>query len=163
MIDPQIEAVFPNNVVVLLAEAFTAVDEDAVVFTRPLRPSDPSYSIGVYGALWTPNDDSYEMRGSEPPEPTIGEYQIGIQTMIKDGDTERALATGSIFSKRVRTMLYRNNPLRVALGSLYVQDAGFTERMKRQRIRTQRFMSNDVEGQFVFISVLDYSIETEVM
>lgn len=161
MIDPELESVFPNNVVECLAIVLPGVDPDVVILKRPLRGTDPNYSIGVYGTLWTPNEQSYEMGPKMDPEPTLQEYQIGIQTLIKDGDPVRALRTGSIFTKRVRGVLYRNAPLRVALGQLQVVDGTYTESFRRCGIRTQRYMSNDLEGAFVFISVIDFWIETE--
>lgn len=173
MIDPDAEAIFPNNVVKCLAIVYPGIDEDLTVLTRPLRPTDPHMSLGIYPMVWTPNDDSVEMKGTYavlgggpaevpgPIEPTLSNYQIGIQTLVKDGDTERALAVASILNKRVRSVLYRNEPLRVALASLYAEDGDSVERMKGWKIRSQRYMSNDIEGKFVFISVLDLQIETE--
>lgn len=161
MIDPNSEAVFPNNVVYALTQVLPFVDEDVTCYNRPLRGTDPSYSMGIYATLWTPDDESYEMSSKMQPEPTLQQYQIGIQTLIKDGDTQRALRVSSILNKRVRGVLYRNTPLRVALGSLQVTDGDYTESFRRSGIRTQRYMSNDLEGAFVFISVIDFWIETE--
>lgn len=162
MIDPTAEATFPGNVVEILADVLPSVEVDSTCYKRPLRPTDPNYSIGVYPTIWQPNEETYEMGHSAPHEATLNSYQIGIQTLIKDGDTERGLAVGSIFARRVRTVLYRNEPLRIALGSLYVEDGTSRESMKRWGVRSQRYMSNDIEGKFVFISVLDYWIETEM-
>jgi hypothetical protein len=164
MIDPNAEPVFPNNFVKCLTIVLPGIDTDVIVLNRPLRPTDPSYAIGVYGTLWTPDDDSFEFGHSAPGEPTLSRYQVGIQTLVKDGDVERGLAISSILSTRVRTVLYRNEPLRLALGSLYVEDValGYRESMRRWGIRNQRFMSNDIEGAFVTISVLDLWIETEM-
>jgi hypothetical protein len=161
VIDPNLEAVFPNNVVQALSTVFPAIDSDVTVYNRPLRGTDPSYAIGVYGTLWTPDEQSYEISPQMSHEPTLQEYQIGIQSLIKDGDVIRALRTSSILNKRIRGVLYRNTPLRVALGSLQVSDGDYTESFRRCGIRTQRYMSNDLEGAFVFISVIDFWIETE--
>lgn len=161
MIDPNAEAVFPNNVVQCLTVVFPAIDPDVTVWNRPLRGTDPSYAIGVYATLWTPDQESYEINPRIAAEPTLQEYQIGIQTLIKDGDPIRALKVSSILNKRVRGVLYRNQPLRVALGQLKVIDGTYTESFRRSGIRTQRYMSNDLEGAFVFISVIDFWIETE--
>jgi hypothetical protein len=144
-----------------LAIVLPAVDPDVVLLRRPLRGTDPPYSIGVYATLWTPDQESYEINPKMAPEPTLQEYQIGIQTLIKDGDPIRALRTASVLNKRVRGVLYRNAPLRVALGSLQVTDGTYVESFRRSGIRTQRYMSNDLEGAFVFISVIDFWIETE--
>lgn len=161
MIDPTTEPDFPNNVVTALAIVLPGIDSDLTLVRRPLRPSDPNYSISVYATLWQPDDSSFEIGHSSPGEPTLSTYQIGIQTLVKDGDTERGLAISSILAKRIRSVLYKNEPLRVALGSLSVQDGPYKESMRRWGARSQRFMSNDIEGTFVTISVLDLWIETE--
>jgi len=161
MIDPLAQDGFPNNVVSCIAEVLPAIDEDVRVYKRPLRPSDTNYAISVYGTLWAPDEDSFEIGHLFPGEPTLQNYQIGIQSLIKDGDTERALAVSTLMARHIRSVLYRNEPMRLALGSLYVQDDTSRESMRRWGIRNQRFMSNDIEGKFVTISVLDLWIETE--
>lgn len=156
------EPVFPGNVITCLGIVIPGIDDRINIFKRPLRPTDPNMSVGIYGTLWSPEDDSLEIGHAAPSEPTLNQYQIGIQTLVKDGDTERGLNISTILTNRVRAVLYRNNDLRVALASLYVQDAGFRESMRRWGVRSQRFMSNDIEGTFVTISVLDLWIETEM-
>ena len=168
MIDPTAEAVFPNNVVEVLAIVLPGIDDEVTLQKRPLRPTDPNYSLGVYATIWQPNEDSFEIghlgggMDPGPNEPTLSTYQIGIQILVKDSETSRALAVGSLLNRRVRSVLYRNDALRVALSQLFTVEDGVHERMKRWGIRSQRFMSNDIEGKFVFISVLDMFIETEV-
>lgn len=161
MIDPTTPA-FPNNVVYCLTSVLPAIDDDIVPLNRPLRPTDPNLSIGVYATLWSPEEDSYEIGNMFPHEPSLQTYQIGIQTLVKDGDTQRGLAISSILTKRIRAVVYRNQPLRIALSSLTVQDDVSRESMRRWGIRNQRFMSNDIEGTFVTISVLDLWLETEM-
>ena len=167
-IDPTEEAVFPNNFVEILAIVLPGIDEECTLQKRPLRGTDPNYSLGVFATLWTPNEDSYEMGhlggGTQPGpnEPTLSTYQIGVQVLVKDSDASRALAVSSLLNRRVRSVLYRNADLRLALAGLYTTEGSVTERLKRWGIRSQRYMSNDIEGTFVFISVLDMFIETEV-
>lgn len=173
MIDPTIETVFPNNVVKCLGIVLPGIGDEGelTVLKRPLRPTDPDKSIGIYGTMWNPVESSYEMGhfntlgtpvGAMPGEPTLSDYQIGIQTLVKHSDTEAALAISSVLNKRVRTVLYRNQPLRLALASLYVEDGTSRESTKRWGVRSQRYMSNEIEGKFVFVSVLDFWIETEM-
>lgn len=157
------EVVFPNNVVSLFAVKLGTIDADMTVVTRPLHRTDPDQSIGVYAQIWEPDEDSYEMGhivgGAEP---TISRYQIAVQAMIKAGSEEQGLAVHSVLSKRIRTVLYRDTALQVALRSLVVTDGSSTERFMRGIIRTQRYMNDDIQGVFVFVSTLDYSIETEI-
>lgn len=163
MIDPSLESGFPNNVVKCLMIVLPAVDEDCVVIPRPLRPSDPNMSIGVYASLWTPNEESLEIGHVAPGEPSLGRYRLGIQTLIKDADAERGLASSSIFANRIRRVVYRNGPLRVALASLQVQDGDFRESFRRWGVASQQYMSNEIEKTFVTVSVLDLWIETEML
>lgn len=164
MIDPNEEAVFPNNVVKCLGIVLPGITEGITLLKRPLRPADPDHSIGVYGTLWTPEEDSYEMGHAAPNESTLSKYQVGIQTLVKHGEADKCLTISSILTRHVRAVLYRNQPLRVALGSLYVQDTtyGYRESMRRWGVRTQRYMTNDLQGAFVTTSVLDLWIETEM-
>lgn len=156
------DAVFPSNVLLLLEAAFAGLDPDLTVLKRPLRPSDPNQSIGMWGALWSPEEDSYEIGHIAPHEPTLQTYQIGVQCLVKDGDEVRGLNIHSILSKRIRSVLYRNEPLRVALQSSYTTDGFSTERVRRWGVRNQRYMNNDIEGQFVYVSTLDFWFETEL-
>jgi hypothetical protein len=155
------EPVFPNNAVVLLSDALQGIDEDMTVLRRPLRPSDPDHSIGIFGSLWQPDEESYEMGHRNPSEPTLSSYQLGIQALIKDGDEERGLILHSLLSMRIRSVLYRNEALHVALGSLFVTDGTSVERTRRWGVRNQRYMNNDIEGKFVYLSTLEYWLETE--
>ena len=169
LVDPDIEAVFPNNFVQVLSIVLPGIATEITLKKRPLRPTDPNYSIGVYATVWQPMEDSYEMRGVlggsgdvGPNEATLSRYQIGIQLLVKDSDSARALAVSSLLNRRIRSVLYRNTALRVALAALYATEDGVTERLQRWGIRNQRYLSNDIEGKFVFMSVLDMWIETEV-
>ena len=101
------------------------------------------------------------MGGLFPREPTLSQYLIGVQAFVKDGDEERGLAAHSVLSMRVRSVLYRDEPLRVALSSLSVTYQGVTERLKRWGVRTQRYFANDLEGQWLYLSTLEFFIETE--
>lgn len=159
MIDPTTPC-FPNNVVAVLADVLSAVDEDVVPLTRPLRPTDPNMSLSVYASVWLPDDSSFEI-GKMAPEPTLGNYGVQIQTLTKHGDSPTALAVSSIFTKRVRNVLYRNEPLHVILGSLSVDEDDRKESMRRWGVRSQRYLSNEVQGTYLFVSVLDIFIETE--
>jgi hypothetical protein len=157
--------VFPNNVVDLVATRLDAIDTDLFTIKRPLRPTDPNQSIGVFAALWTPDDDSYEMKAAKPglSEPSIQRYQITVQAFIKDMDEERGLAVHSVLSKMVRSVLYRDEPLRVGLIALATTISGSTERTKRWQILTQRFVANEVQGSWLYLSTLDFLLETETV
>jgi hypothetical protein len=95
--------------------------------------------------------------------PTLQNYNITVQALVQDMDTERGLATHSVLSKLVRGVLYHDNPLHVGLGLLSSQMFGVTERYRRREIVSQRFMSNEISGNWLYLSVLDLRIETETV
>lgn len=159
------DSIFPNNAVELMATRLATIDPDIVPVKRPLRKTDPVQAIGVYSSYWTPNENSYEMRGGVPPthEPTLSSYIISVEAYVKDMDEERGLAAHSLLSTRVRTMLYRDAPLLVGLRALSVIMGGATERVQRCGIRTQRYASNELQGAFLYLSTLEYWLEVETV
>lgn len=157
--------VFPGNAVKLIADRVKpAVDDDLFVTKRPLRNSDPNQSVGVFANLWTPDMESVEMRGGPFPrssEPTLQQYIIGVQAFIKDMDEQRGLNVHSVLAKRVRTMLYRDADLRVGFSSLSSTAGGSTESARRWGVRTQRYISDEIEGSWLYLSTLEFWLETE--
>ena len=156
---------FPNNVVSLVASRFGLIDPDLEVFKRPLRSTDPQQSIGVFASVWMPNEDSYEMNGSSPgrDEPTLQQYVATVQAFIRDQDEERGFSTHTHMSKMIRTMLYRDEPLRVGLTGLSSSMMGSVERLQRWRVQNQRFNSNELSGNWLYLSTLELWLETETI
>lgn len=164
------EPVFPNNVVDLIYTRALTLDPEPnpdnrlQCFRRPLRNTDPVQSVGVFGTQWLPDPESFEIRSQPSPgpsEPTIQRYNLGIQAFIKDMDEERGLYTHSVLAKMVRSMLYRDDPLRIGLAALSVQMNGSTERTKRWGIGQARYLSSEVSGSWLYLSTLEFWLETE--
>jgi len=157
-------AVFPNNVVDLLFTRIGLIDSDLRGYKRPLRASDPQQSFGIIAQHWLPDEHSLEMgNGSGSSEPTVGKYLIGVQAFVKDTDEERGLAIHSVLSKLIRATLYRDTPLRVGLQALSVTLSGSTERTQRFGITNQRYFSNEIAGDFLYLSTLEFWLETETV
>lgn len=159
------EPVFPNNAVALIKTAMQTIDVDLRIYGRPLRSSDPAQSVGVFPQLWQPDEGSHEMRGGPagPSEPTLSQYQIAIQGFIKDLAEERGLASHSVLSKLIRTTLYRDTSLMVALRALTVTMNGSTERTQRYGVKSARYLSNEINGNFLYLSTLEFFLETETV
>ena len=164
--------VFPNNVAdILYTRYLVKIDPDTVdpnqrvaVLRRALRPTDPIQSLGISPVDWMPNEDSKEIVGQASPgpsEPTLQTYFYNIQTLVKDTDETRGLAIHSILGTRARAILYRDVPLRVGLASLQVTLDGATEQLKRYGVRAQRFVSNELQGNFLYVSTIEFWVETE--
>ena len=153
---------FPDNVIRVIVPYMAGLDHDLTVVRRPLRPSDPDHAIGLFPVLWAPQDDSYEMGHSSPHEPTLQNYQIGVQGLVKHGDEPTGLTIHSILAMMIRRVLYKDQNLRNDISSLVVADGGLVERSRRMTCRLQRYMNNEVEGQFVFVSTCEVIVETEI-
>jgi hypothetical protein len=154
--------VFPYNAVGAIAEHAQLLDPDLFVTQRPLRSSDPIQSVGVFGQQWEPDEQSFEMRGVPGIHmPTISGYLLGIQAFVKDTDEVRGAADHGALSRMVRTMLVMDPALRVSLRALSVTTSDYTERTQRFGVRTQRYLSNELEGSWLYLSTIEYWIETE--
>lgn len=157
--------VFPNNAVDILATRLALIDPDVPAFRRQLKKTDPVQAFGVYANQWAPDSGSYEIGGPGllgVSEPTISVYSIGIQAYVKDSDDERGLAAHAYMAKLVRTMLYRDLPLHVALHSLQANVQGSLERTSKVRLASQRYMATEIDSQWLRLSVLDLRLETEL-
>lgn len=160
--------VFPNNAVDLVQLRASLLDPDLAVFRRPLRDSDPNQSVGVFATQWLPDEDSYEMKGNllgqgSTSDPTLDRYSIAVQGFVRDMDEERGLATHSVLSEMLRTMLYRDDALRVGLSSLSTVLNGVQKHTKRWGISTQRYFSNELQGSWLYLSTLEFWLETETI
>lgn len=163
MITPD-NTIFPNNAVVLITDRVKLLDTDLAnaVFGRPLRNSDPNQCVGVFGSVWVPDQDSLEMRGFMPTqEPTLGRYIITVQSFVKDMEEERGLNTHNTLSRILRGMLYNDAPLRQSLATLSSTVGNSTERYKRSGVSQQRYFSNELQGQWLYLSILEFWLETE--
>jgi hypothetical protein len=150
--------VFPNNAVELIVARINTLYPELLVVKRPLKQTDLSQSVGVYPSLWQPDETSYEHPSKQP---TVQRYIVKVQSFAKDTVEERGIAIHSVMAKVIRTMLYNDDPLFVGLNVLSVTMFGVTERIQRRGILRQQYMNNEISGQFLFLSTLDYYIETE--
>lgn len=153
--------VFPNNAVNLLAQNIILIDSGLYIAKRPLRPTDPNQSVGIFAAQWMPDEESHEMRGKLFHDPSLESYTLAIQGFIKDADEERGLATHSVLSELIRSMLYRNEAVRVGLSSLNTQLSGVKKRCHRWGISSQRYYSNEISGSWLYLSTLEFWLEVE--
>lgn len=155
----EVTAVFPNNAIELIwTRAKDLYEPDLNILRRPLRSTDGTQSIGVHPTDWVPDETSWEFTSKEP---TIQRYIIRIQALCKESDEEKGIAIHSVMSKAIRSLLYNDNPLQVGLDMLSVTMNGVTERIQRRGISRQRYLSNEINGLFVYLSVLDFYLETE--
>lgn len=153
------DLVFPENAIALIkARIPVAVDADLTVVRRPLRPTDPTQAVGVFASTFQPNETTIEIQSLQP---TLNRYSLIIQSLVKEYDEESGISVHSILSARLRSMFYRDVPLHVGLTALSVTVNNSVERMQRRGITTQRYLSNEVQGVFMYTSWIETWLETE--
>jgi hypothetical protein len=156
---------FPSNVVQLIVARMKQKWPNTGIFPRPLRHTDKTQSMGVFPVDWSPDGESYEFQQAVMPRPTgfptIHSYRVTIQAFVKDTDSEKGIRTHAMMSKAIRSMLYFDAPLAVGLRQLSVEMDGVTETIQKRMILGAKYISNEINGTFLFISTLQYSIETE--
>lgn len=162
---PDTSDVFPSNVIKLVATRMHQKWPSTDVKMRALRVSDTINAIGVFPSDWTPDVDSYEMQQVMQPKPagfpTIQTYLISIQAFVKDMEAERAIRIHSLMSKAIRSLLYHDTPLALGLQALRVEMDNVTEVIQRRMIVRQKYLSNEIDGSWLYLSTLQYLIETE--
>lgn len=157
--------VFPSNVIQLIHARMRQKWPSTGLHMRPLRVADKVKAIGLFPSDWTPDIDSFEFQQPVNPRPagfpTVQSYLIMVQAFVKDMDAERGIRMHSLMSKAIRSLLYHDTPLALGLQSLRVEMDGVAETIQRRHIVRQKYISNEIDGSFLYLSTLQYSIETE--
>lgn len=148
---------FPDNLVNEFKTSLAQLPGIETVVGRALRMSDPNASAGVFATEWLPG----EMGIGKPREPLDNRYTIVIQLLIKHMNEEEALAQHSVLSKSIRVMVYRDADLQVRLPQLSEESSGVRERVLKWGVRAQRFLSNELDKQFLFLSSTEVVVTTE--
>ena len=151
---------FPLNVVDVIQ---TTLKEklprsEYVILRRPLRTADPNNSIGLFPNDWMPREGSREMGFIGD---TLGVYSVRIHLLVKVGNEEEGRAQYAVRAKKLRTILAHDADLHVRLGGLAEVDDSTQERLRRYGVRNQRFLNNELSGQFLFLATTEFWVETE--
>lgn len=155
---PPVPMDFPENIIEEIKVSLLEMEGVDHVIRRPLRPTDPTESVGVFAMSWSPEDWQIGQF-----DPAVTQYLIAIQTFVKHGNEEEGVTAHARLAKRVRVMLYRDDDLRLRLGTLSAVEDGLTERTQRWGVRAQRYLSNELQGNFLFLAVTELWVETEIV
>ncbi len=153
--------IFPSNAIGIIKTRMQAIDSDLKVVGRPLRQTDPTQTIGVFGSLWLPNQESYELLGKGYHSPTLDSYLITVQAFVLHNDDETGLIQHNYLAETIRAILDRDDPLRVALAALTTSIGGVAKHTSRFGVRQQRYIVNELNSQFLFLSSTEFWLETE--
>lgn len=153
---------FPQAALDALVPFMTRIDGIKTVVQRPVDQKDGSETLGIFVLGWEPIE--YEMIGSNLPMPSLTEHEIFLQYVVKSTDEIAARQKYRKVAKSLRLMLYRDESLRDSFGQLVDQDpSGILERVRNWKVRRQRFASDEIEGDFVYMSVTELVLTTEVI
>lgn len=128
----------------------TAPDFPALnYFNRPLRPTDPNFSVAVFEADVEPVE--YEigsLMNSSNGSPSMLRWNAGIQVIIKAGEEQEGRALRAKLLNRVRSTLFSNA---CASALMTLNDLNSGERVTKYRLRRIAFASGDLaEGKAKF-------------
>lgn len=162
---------FPNNIVIALRDDFAEIappnpedsDPGIPVFARPIKVTDPNQCIGVTAGMWMPDEESYELGGGlARTGATINSYIIGVQTFIKHSDETQGLALSATLAGAIRNRITMSVQNRGALSQLSASEFGYRESFSRASLENQRFISNELQGKFLYMSSLELRVETQI-
>jgi hypothetical protein len=155
---------FPGNIVQVLIPNLRTLDPDVQVVSRPIRTTDDVQCIGVFISDWIPDEGSIEMRAYSKPGlsfPTLSSYEVTIQGLVVDTEEERGIATHSALAKRIRLAVAVDPALRVALAALTSPFGTQTERVQRWGVPRQRYLVNELNGTWFYLSETEFRLTTE--
>lgn len=151
---------FPMNFIDEVAVSLDQfLDDEVEVIKRPLRSIDPNRCVGIFPVDQQPVEGS-EMIGQR--EPTLNRYAGRIQLLVKHAKEEEGRRLYAVDSTAIKTILYRDVGLYARLGALQTEIMGTVERFKQFKVRSTRFLNNELGSQFVYLAVTDVVLETEV-
>lgn len=131
---------------------------DHTIIDRPLRYADPARSIGIHVAEGTPLAQTQQIGQYEP---SVERYQFRIQNLVKHSNETMGKAWFALDAKSIKAVLYRDPALRLRLASLDEEILGTRETAKQWGVTRQRFLSNELRSQFIYLASTDFWLETE--
>jgi hypothetical protein len=149
---------FPEKVLEVLEAELVTLPGVEVVVARSLNPTDPHGAVGIVVDEWV--IDEVEM-GPLGFEPVLSTWEFVIQHMVKVAKEEDGLRLHRETAERIRLMLYRDEAVGLAFRELENTVDGRREKPLRWQIKGQRFASNEISGNFVSLSVTEFSMSTE--
>jgi len=137
------------------------MEDQIQIFRRPISPSDPNLSVGIWLASWQPlADPSIGML-----EQDLVQYSYGLSTLVKSDNRESGLRISAILAKKVRLALVRNQEFRVQLQSLREDEDGFSPFERVLRYKYERITYDDMalsNGGFLYLTAAIFNVDTEI-
>jgi hypothetical protein len=152
------DVAFPDCFIDVLLEQLATIDGVTSVVDRALGAGDANGTIGVSYETWQPKE--VEMGGRGGFDPTISEYILSIEHLVKAGDRVTGNRDCRSVAKSIRSMLYRDADTQLRLRQLKHIDADGIERILKWKI-VQHFASNKFKDAFYFVSETVVTLDTD--
>ena len=160
--DP-LEHLFPDCVTATIAEyALTNLDIVKNVEYRGLSPDDPTQTLAFDVVDWQAGEE--EMAGTMGTViPTETVHTVSIEFINKHSNEAEGQEIHRRALREIRTILYADATLGVALGQLSRTADGVIERMLRWKVLRQQSGSSQINGAFVSLSAIEFMFTTEMV
>ncbi len=130
-------------------------------FMRPLRPTDPNWSVGIFEADVEPIEYEIGQLGSTlNANPSLLRWNVAVQVLSKAGSEEEGRAIRAKLLNRVRATLFSV----ACINALMVlNDSSLKERVTKYRWKRVAFASGDLTEQKAkfFIGQVEMYFDTE--
>lgn len=151
------DTAFPGNIVTCLQPFLAGLEGVDNVIGRVVRPTDPNGTVGIAVSSWIPT--TQEIGVGEP----MGSYSVFVSTVQRYTSEVEGRRNSSLLVKSIRVLLYRNRDLHVALHQLTETISGLTESVSRARVKQQRFIDDKMQNAFLFLSVTQLDVDTDIV
>lgn len=152
---------FPACICALAETRFTALDLDLNIVRRMPSTDDENYTLGIVSITKTPQPQSAEIIGGSFVGGSILEYLIVFYSFVKDGERERGAANHAAFAEIVEHIVADDPVFRAGLGVLSSTIMGQRKRYQSHKIRTTRYLSNEIGGNHLYMSATEVIFEVE--
>lgn len=154
---------FPDCVCAVIAKyAFDNISAVENIEYRGLSADDMSGTLAFDVIDWQAGEE--EMSGQKGVTiPTESIHLLSIEFVHKNDSSAEGAEIHRRALREIRTMLYANATLGVALGQLSRSGDGIIERMLRWKVLRQQSGSSQINGAFVSMSAIEFMFTTEMV
>lgn len=153
---------FPDCVTATIAQTLIDLDYVTNIEYRGISVDDPNGTVGFDVIDWQAGEE--EMIGQQGVTmPSEAVHLVSIEFILKHSNEAEGVEQHRRALREIRSKLYGDATLGVALGQLSRTADGITERMLRWKVMRQQSGSNRIESAFVAMSALEFMFTTEMV
>ena len=161
IVDPT-NLIFPDCVLATVGNRLLTMEAVTNVEYRGLSMDDPKGTVGFDVTEWVAGEA--EMAGfGKGMIPATADYLVTIEFLYKHSNSAVGERLHRQTTRDIRTMLYADDTLAVALAPLSRTADGIIERMLRWKVIGQRSGSSKINSAFVSLSATEFTFTTEIV